>query len=158
MAFRVLYTYHGGGVPTLGCGITAAETWDRGDIVVRVAAGTISEGADDSSDVLGVALEPVTTGAALGPDTNTALVSPFMPGVVYAVNSPSSQTFATANIGEQCDLDLVSGDWGILAGTSATANTPQFIIVDIDTVRNEAHVIIAPAGVADVFQTWDATV
>lgn len=160
MAFRALYTVSGGAIPVKGYGITASEAWDRGDVVAWDSAGTLVEPSDDSSDILGYALEAVASGASLGPDTDVALIVPFIWGVVYATTevANSANTPVTTDIGTIRDLDLDSGNWGIHATSSATANTPQFRVVDVDTTRNEWHVVIAPAEIADVFQMIDAAV
>lgn len=160
MAFRALYNVGGGAIPVKGYGITASEAWDRGDVVAWDSSGTLIEPSDDSSDVLGYALGDVSNGAAQGPETDVALVVPFQWGVVYATTevAQSSQAPVATDIGTIRDLDLSSGDWGIHATSSATANTPQFRVVDVDTIRNEWHVVIAPAEIADVYQYIDAAV
>lgn len=160
MAFRALYTIGGGAIPVKGYGITASEAFDRGDVVAWDSSGTLVEPSDDSSDVLGYSLEVVASGASQGPDTSVCLVVPFIWGVVYATTevAQTTQSPATTDIGTIRDLDLSSGDWGIHATSSGTSNTPQFRVVDVDTIRNEWHVVIAPAEIADVFQMIDAAV
>ncbi len=159
--WRSLYAINGGMPLTLSYGITAAEAWSVGSVVEMEAAGTLKEAGDDSSDVWGLSLETVTAGAATGPTTDRCAVQPFQLGVVYGVKETLdlTQVPVVADIGELRDLDLdTTNGWGILASTSGGATTPHFRIVDIDTIRNEWHVIIAPLEVADVFQFVDAAV
>lgn len=160
MAFRALYTLSGGAVPVKGYTITASEAWDRGDCVAWDSAGTLVELAGDNADVLGYALEAVTGGASLGPRTTIALVVPFMHGVVYATTEVAEATQAplVTDIGTNRDLDVSSGNWGIHATASATGATPNFRVVDVDLIRNEWHVVIAPDVVSAVFQWVDGAV
>lgn len=160
MAFRPLYTLSGAPPLCLGYGIAASEAWDRGDVLALNSAGALAEAASAAVDVYGVAAEGVTSGAALGPLTTVALVFPFTSDVVWAVNEAAEATQApvTTDIGTIRDLVLSSGDWGIAASASGTSATPQFRVIDIDTVRNEWHVIVAPLELADVFQWHDAAV
>lgn len=159
--FRTLYNINGGGVAwTQSYGIASSEAWDVGAVLALNSDGALAEAADDSSDVWGLSLESVTSGAALGPVTDRCAVHPFQYGVVYAcfnVSNLSDAPVAT-DIGTLADLDLSSSNWGILVDTAGTSNTPQFRVVDIDTIRNEWHVVIAPLELTDVFQTIDAAV
>lgn len=159
MAFRALYSLHGGAFPIRGYGITASEAFDRGDVVALDSSGTIIEPSADNADVLGYALEAVAAGAAQGPDTDTVLVVPFVSTIVYATTEVAGGgSPAVTDIGNDRDLDLNSGAWGIHATAGGTASTPQFRVVDIDTVRGEWHVVPNVAGVADVFQWYDGAV
>lgn len=160
MSFRAIYTIGGGAIPIKGYGITASEAFDRGDCVAWDASGTLVELSADNADVLGYALEAVSAGAALGPDTNTCLVVPFMHGVVYATTEVAEATQAplVTDIGTNRDLDVSSGAWGIHATASGTGSTPNFRVVDVDTIRNEWHVVINPVVVAGVFQYIDGAV
>lgn len=158
---RALYNI-GGGVPlTLSYPIASSEAWSVGSVVGMNSAGALLEVADDSSDVWGLTLESVTAGAATGPITDLCAVTPFTYGVVYATKETTSldNTPVAADIGEIRDLDLDgTNGWGIHASSSATSNTPTFRIVDIDTIRNEWHIVIAPLELTDVFQWIDAAV
>lgn len=159
--WRSLYQLGGGVTPTFSYGIVAAEAWSVGSVLEMVGAGTLQEAADDSTDVWGISLENVTAGAADGPVTDRVAVHPFTYGTVYATKETVSlsNTPVAADIGEIRDLDLDSTNgWGIHASSSATSNTPTFRIVDIDTTRNEWHVVIAPLELTDVFQFIDAAV
>lgn len=160
MAFRAIYTMTGGHIPVKGYAIASGESFDRGDCVAMDGAGAVAELSADNADVFGYALEAVSSGAALGPDTDTVLVVPFVWGVVYATTevAQSTQAPVVGDIGAIRDLDVSSGEWGIHATSSATGATPQFRIIDVDLIRNEWHVVIAPAEVADVFQAIDAAV
>lgn len=160
MAFRPLYTISGSSPYTLGYDIAASEAFNKGDVVVLNSAGAVAEGASDAVDVLGVAMEDVVAGLALGPVTDRVIVCPFTYDIVWACNMPSDTDHIplATDIGTINDLDLVSGDWGILQGTASTGSTPQFRIVDIDAVRLEFHVIIAPVDITDVYQWIDAAV
>lgn len=158
--FRTLYTANGGVAHTLSYGIASSEAWAVGAVLALNSAGALAEAADDSSDVWGISLETVTAGAAGGPETARCAVHPFQYGAVYAVKNVNnlSDTPVATDIGTLADLDLDTSNWGILVDTAGTSNTPQFRIVDIDTIRNEWHVVIAPLELADVFQTTDAAV
>lgn len=160
MAFRAVYTFDGGTPPIRGYGIASSENIDRGDVVAWNSSGVLTEPGGDANDVLGYCLESVSSGSAQGPVTDTALVVPFAYGVVYATTevAQSSQSPAETDIGTIRDLDLSSSEWGIHATSSGTASTPQFRVVDVDTTRNEWHVVIAPLDVTDVFQWIDASV
>ena len=57
--------------------------------------------------------------------------------------SVANDTPVVNDIGTFIDLDLDSTVCGIITGTSSTSNTPNFKIVDIDTIRDEWHVVIA---------------
>lgn len=158
--FRALYAINGGVPLTLSYTIASSEAWAVGAVLAMNSAGALAEAADDSSDVWGISLETVTGGAATGPITDLCAVQPFTYGVVYAVKNVNNLADApvAADIGEIADLDLDTNNWGILVGTSATSNTPNFRVVDIDTIRNEWHVVIAPLELTDVFQFIDAAV
>jgi len=155
-----LYTMSGAPFYTKGYAITASEDFAKHAVIVHDGAGAVAEAADDSSDVWGLALEKVVSGVSGGPQSDICLVHQFNYDTVYACKNVSDLTDVpvAADIGTIADLDLSDGYWGILVDTSATANTPQFRIVDIDTIRNEWHVIIAPLDVTDVFQPIDAAV
>ncbi len=144
--WRALYTLGGNSViPTFSYGIAASEDWSVGSVVAWNAASVLIDPTDDSSDVLGLSLDTVVSGAATGPVTDRVAIHPFMHGVVYAVKNVSiaGDTPAVTDIGTFVDLDLVSTEWGILIGTSSTANTPNFKVVDIDSTKLEWHVVIA---------------
>ena len=160
MSFRALYSFHGGKIPVKGYTIAASEAFDRGDVVALNSDGKIAEAAAANADVVGYSLEGVTGGASLGPNTATVLVVPFIDGIVYATTevAEASQAPAVTDIGTIRDLVVSSGAWGIAASASATAATPQFRVIDVDTIRNEWHVVIAPLEISDVFQMVDAAV
>ena len=160
MAFRAIYSVTGGKIPINGYGIAASEAFDRGDVVALNSDGVIAEAGAANADVYGYALEGVTGGASLGPKTTVVLVCPFVDGVVYATTevAEASQAPLTTDIGTIRDLVVSSGAWGIAASASATAATPQFRVIDVDTIRNEWHVVIAPLEISDVFQMVDAAV
>ncbi|MEK0325544.1 MAG: hypothetical protein QQN63_07550 [Nitrosopumilus sp.] len=144
--FRALYTLGGNSVvPTFSYGIAASEDWSVGSVVAWNASSVLIDPTDDSSDVLGISLDTVVSGVATGPVTDRCAVHPFMHGIVYAVKNVSvaNDTPVVTDIGTFTDLDLDSTVWGIITGTSSTSNTPNFKIVDIDTIRDEWHVVIA---------------
>jgi len=159
--FRPLYTISGAPVFTKGYGITAAEAFQRGDVVALDASGTLVEPATDAVDVLGIALEDVAAGVSLGPQSDICLVAPFTADLVCAVKEVANlaNTPLTTDIGNGRDLDVDgTNGWGIHATASATALTPQVRVIDIDTIRNEWHVVIDPITVAAVYQWISAAV
>lgn len=159
--FRAIYTLSGAPIFTKGYGIAASEAWSRGSVVAWNSAGALLEPTADNVDVLGISMEIVTAGAATGPLTSQCLVNPFNYDTVYAVKHVLDVTTAVAatDIGTTNDLDIdATNGWGIKLGTSATAATPNFRVIDIDTTRNEFHVVINPIAVAAVFQWIDAAV
>lgn len=158
--FHPAYTISGATPFTLSIGITAAQAWVKGACVARVAAGTISELAADNADVLGAATGDVAAGLSLGPNTEDGGVYVFNSDTVFHTVDAADLTAPTATmLGEIADLDLGAADqWGILQGTSGTGATPQFRIIDIDTVKAYYLVIPAPLEIADVFQWFDAAI
>jgi hypothetical protein len=160
MAFRAIYSVTGGKIPIIGYGIAASEAFDRGDVVALNSSGVVAEAAAANADVYGYSLEGVSGGASLGPRSTVCLVVPFVDGVVYATTEVAEATQAplVTDIGTIRDLVVSSGAWGIAAATASTAATPQFRVVDVDLIRNEWHVVIAPLDIADVFQRVDAEV
>ena len=158
--FRAIYTLSGNPFFTKGYGITASEAWSVNSVVALNSAGALAEPTADNVDVLGLAQETVTSGAATGPLTTVCLVLPFQWDTVFAVKHVLAPTTAvtTTSIGTNNDLDIDgTNGWGILLGTAATAATPNFRVIDIDTVRNEFHVVISNI-VTGVYQWIDAAV
>lgn len=160
--WRSLYQLGGGNPLTLSYGITGTtEAWSVGSVVEMLGTGLLREAADDSSDVWGLSLETVSASVAGGPVTTRVAVHPFTYSTVYAVKETTSlsNTPLATDVGTIRDLDLDgTNGWGIHATASATSNTPTFRVVDIDTTRNEWHVVIAPLELANVFQFLDAAV
>lgn len=149
--WRPLYTLSGASIRTMGFAIKAATAFVPGDIVA-LEDGTVKIASAANTEVLGIAMDTVVAGAATGVQTNRAIVHPFNYDTVYAVkDADGTHTAAVAHIGDAFELEVSSGTWGVAdAGTAGTAATPQFECVDIDTVRNEWHVVIRPqANVAD---------
>lgn len=156
--FRALYALNGGLPTSFSYTITASEAWSVGSVLTMVAAGTLTEAGDDSTDVWGISNEVVTAGAATGPITNLCSVTPFTLGTVYAVKETVDLAGIPliTDIGNVRDLDLDgTNGWGIHASASATANTPNFRVVDFDSTRLEWHVVISPQDPVDVFQFFD---
>lgn len=154
--FRAIYSLDGGAIPVHGYGIASGENFDPGDVVAWDSSGVLTEPAGDANDVLGYSLETVSSGSAQAVASDTAMVVPFIKDTVYAVSEPaqSSPSPAESDIGGQRDLDLSGGDWGIHTSSTGTASTPQFKIIDVDTVRNEWHVVVDPDSVT-AFQWYD---
>ncbi len=157
--WRAIYNMHGDKLPTFSYPIATSEAWSVGSVVAWNSAGALFENTTDSTDNLGLALETVSAGVNGGPITDLCSVIPFAYGVVYAVKNAAnlSDTPVATDIGTIADLDLdATNGWGILVDTGSTSGTPTFRIVDIDTIRNEWHVVIAPLEEIDVFQWLDA--
>lgn len=159
--WRPLYTLSGAPFLTKEYVPDAALTCARWEPVAWHADGDVVVLSADNQDVLGLALEACTSGATGGPKSNRILVHPFNYDTVYAVKETADLTAAPvqSDIGNSRDLELdATNGWGIHASAAATAATPNFRVIDIDTVRNEWHVVISPLDIADVFQWVDAIV
>ena len=157
------YAYSQSGLaspPTFNYGIASGEDWSVGSVVAWNDAGTLLDPTDDSSDVLGLSLDTVVSGAATGVETALCTVIPFMHDLVYAVKNAGTltDTPAVTDIGTLAVLDLDTAVWGILVDTATAANTKTFRIVDIDVNRAEWYVVVAPEETTDVFQWIDAEV
>lgn len=157
--WRSLYTINGGTPLTLSYTIASSESWSVGSVVAWNSAGALFENTTDSTDNLGLSLETVTSGAGTGPNTTLCAVHPFTYGTVYAVKETLALgTPAVTDIGTIRDLDIdATNGWGIHTAGSG-GSTPNFRVVDIDTTKNEWHVVIAPQDITDVFQFIDAAV
>jgi hypothetical protein len=158
--FRAIYTLSGAPIFSKGWGIAASEDWSRGSVVAFNSSGVLAEPSADNADVLGIALEKAVSGATTGPLTTVCLVAPFTWDTVFAVKQTADLTVAPAvtDIGNDRDLELDgTNGWGIHASSSATAATPNFRIIDIDTIRNEWHVVPS-SRIGQVFQWIDANV
>lgn len=159
--WRPLYTLSGAPFLTKEYTPDSALTCARWEPVAWASDGEIAVLSADNQDVLGLALEACTSGATGGPNSGKILVHPFNYDTVYAVKETADLTGApvTTDIGNSRDLELdATNGWGIHASSAATAATPNFRVIDIDTVRGEWHVVISPLDVADVFQWVDAIV
>lgn len=157
--WRAVYNFGGGVSPTFSYPIASSEDWQVGSVLAWNSSGALLDPSADNADVLGISRDIVVSGAATGPVTDRCGVIPFNYGTVYAVEEVAAAgTPLAADIGELRDLDLASTIWGILNTTSGDSATPHFRVVDIDTIRNEWHVVIAPLEVPDVFQWLDAAV
>jgi len=161
--FFCAYTISGA-TPHISSRTMAAQTWVQGAVLWALAAGTVDEADDDTSDVLGSSMEDVASGVSGGPNSATCMVAVMNADTVWRTVDAADLTAPTvAEIGALADLDLAAGSgatakWGILQGTAGTGSTPNFRIIDVDTVRLEYIVIPAPLEVADVFQMFDAAI
>lgn len=158
--FRALYRLGGGLPPTFSYPIASSEDWTVGSVVAWNSSGALLDPTSDAADVLGISTDIVVSGATTGPITDRCGVIPFDYGTVFAVQNAATltDTPAAADIGAIHVLDLASTVWGLLIDTAGTGSTPQFRCVDIDTIRAEWHVVIAPLETSDVFQWIDAAV
>ena len=172
MSFIPRMTLTGGMIPVRAYAITATQEWDVGDVLVLDAAGALGEAASATVDVLGAAITAtgnVTTGQSDADELRpylAALVTGkhepcaiFMNFVLFETDDYNDEGAAeVADIGTRADLELVSADWGINLGTSATGSTPQFALMDI--IRKSLTYLVAPdmTTVADVFQWYDGAV
>ena len=150
--FRAIYSLSGGVPWSLSYTITASEAWSVGSVLTIAAAGTLTEAGDDSTDVAGISNEVVTAGASTGPITTLCSFTPFIYGVVYAVKEAAglTNTPLVTDIGNDRDLDLDgTNGWGIHVSSGGTTDTPTFLVVDIDTIRDEWHVVIAPQATSE---------
>lgn len=153
--WRPLYTLSGSAIRSYGFAIKSGAAFTPGEIV-DLEDGEVDEAPASNVPVLGISLDTVVAGASTGPQTTRAIVHPFNLDTVYAVkDADGTATVAVAHVGDKFELDLVSGNWGVAdAGTSGTAATPQFECVDIDTVRNEWHVVMRPTAYFEDFDFW----
>ncbi len=172
MSFTPRFTLTGGPFPVRAYGIAASEEWDVGDVLALNGARALAEAADATSDVIGAALTGVgntTAGQSDADELRSYLealttgkhepVALFAQFVVFETDDYNNTgAAAVADVGERADLEVVSGDWGINNGTSATANTPNFAIIDIEPVRGTYLVVPDIIAVAAVFQLYDAAV
>ena len=171
MSFIPRFQMGGGSLPSRSYAIAASEEWDVYDIVALNGARALLEPTDDSSDIIGAALGNVgnsTTGQSDANDLRPYIaalttgkhepVAVMTYSTVFETDNPSGTagSAAAANVGTVNDLDLVAGVWGILLGTSATANTPNFSVLDIEETRGTFLVIPSPLDLVDVFQFFDA--
>lgn len=159
--WRPLYTLSGAPFLTKEYTPDSAANIKKYEPVAWASDGEIVVLTADNADVLGLALEAVTSGASGGPNSTKVLVHPFNYDTVYAVKETADLTAVPllTDLGNSRDLDVdATNGWGIHASAAATAATPNFRVIDIDTVRNEWHVVISPLDVADVFQWIDAIV
>lgn len=164
-----------GQIPVRAYAIAASEEWDVYDIVALNGAGALLEPTDDSSDILGAAAGNVgnsTTGQSDADELRTYLSASTATGkhepaflmtyaTVFLTDNPSgtANSAAIENIGTVNDLDENSAQtWGILLGTSATANTPNFTVIDIELTRGLFLVVPSPLDLVDTFQFFDAAV
>jgi hypothetical protein len=104
--------------------VTASQTFVAGEPVVVIAAGTLSECADDPSAVTGIAAHKSTDvkGASLG-TTHPITVYRGSPGQIFKTRNFATDgggTAATptlAHIGDYAGLDFTSGtDWFLDTG------------------------------------------
>ena len=171
MSFIPRFQMGGGSLPSRSYAIAASEEWDVYDIVALNGARALIEPTDDSSDILGAALGNVgntTTGQSDADDLRPYLavlttgkhepVAVMTYNSVFETDNVASTLggAAAANVLTVNDLDLSSGAWGILLGTAATANTPNFTVIDIEETRGTFLVVPEPTSPADVFQFFDA--
>ena len=174
MTFIPRFSLTGGPMPVFAFGIAASEEWDVYDVLARNAAGDLLEAGAANNDVFGTALGAVgntTTGQSDADDLRPylsalvggkhELVVPFVGFVIYGTQDRNALTtdVTLADLGEIADLELVSSEWGINNGTSATSATPQFRIHDRN-IRDLTEYLVVPAllDIADVFQFMDAAV
>ena len=118
--------------------VTASQTFQQGEPVVVIAAGTLSECADDPSSVTGIAAHRSTdvNGTDLGVGTPITVYTAG-PNDTFKTNNFATDGAGTAavptltNVGELAGLDLSSGVW--------TLDTDQNnLICEIVGVRDAA--------------------
>jgi hypothetical protein len=172
MAFIPRFTLTGAPPLVRNYAITASQEWDVYDLVGLGAAAALIELTAANTDVLGSALGGVgnTTTGQSDADELRPYLSPLTTGkhepVAIFIETTVFETddynntgaAAVGDVGENVDLEVVGGNWGINNGTSATASTPNFRIVDIERTRGTYLVRPNPIVVAGVFQWYDAAV
>jgi len=140
-------------IATVGYGIASGQDFERGDVVRLNGDGDVAEMDDITQTVRGVALEPVVSGAALGPVTDKCSVALAKytddnSGAVSKTNFATTDVNGTAPteaiIGTQCALDLTAGAWTI--DISDTSNT-DVEIVDVLISRGEFLVVFLDADI-----------
>jgi len=170
MAFVPRFTLTGAPPFVRAYAITASAEWDVYDILTLDGARGLDEAGDSTTDIIGAALGNVgntTTGqsdadelrsylAALTTGKHEPVAVMTYTTVFETDDGNSTGTAAAADVGEIADLELVSGAWGINNGTSATADTPNFRVIDIEETRGTYLVVPAPLELANVFQFFDA--
>ena len=169
MAFVPAFTLTGAPPFVRNYAIAASEEWDVYDVVALNAARALIEPTAANKTVLGAGLGNVgntTTGQSDADDLRSYLAAlttgkhepcaVFTYTTVFETDDGNSVgTAAAADVGEIADLELVSGAWGINNGTSATAATPNFRIIDIEDARGTYFVVASPLELVNVFQFFD---
>lgn len=172
MSFTPRMTISGGRFLVRNYAIAASEEWDVGDVIVLNGDGALAEATAAANDVLGAAI--TATGNTTAGQSDADELRPYLSALLTGKHEPvaifdantifetddynSTGTAAYGDIGEIADLELVTADWGINNGTSATSSTPQFRVLDIERTRGTYLVIAAPLELSDVFQFFDAAV
>ena len=121
--------------------IASSEDFQAGDLVRLDGTPELGELTGITQTVLGVALEPVITGAAQGIITALALVarasrtdnnSNTHKNRFYVTDVNGVVPVAATHVGVQCALDLTSGEWTIDVSNTGNADVE---IVAVETVR-----------------------
>lgn len=171
MTFVPAFTLTGAPPFVRAFAIAASEEWDVYDVLALNGDRALLEAAAANADVLGAALGNVgntTTGQSDADELRSYLaslttgkhepVAIFTKTTVFETDDGNLVgTAAAADVLTVNDLELVSGAWGINTGTSDTAATPQFRVVDIEETRGTYLVSPDSIQIADVFQWFDAT-
>lgn len=127
--------------------IASGEAFDAGDLVRLDGSNELTELTAVTQSVLGVALEPVISGAAQGIITNKAMVerasrtnnnSNTHKTRYYVTDVNSVTPVAATHVGVQCVVDLTTGNWTI--DVSDTDNK-DVEIVGVETVRSKFIVV-----------------
>jgi hypothetical protein len=162
-------TLHGGPFMVRAYAIAASEEWDPYDVVALNGDGALLEQTAANKDVVGSGLGSVTSGTSDATGLRAYIsaettgkhepVAVFNRWTLFETDDYNSTgQAAVADIGERADLELVTADWGINNGTSATGSTPNFAIIDIERTRGTFLVLPDPILVAATFQLFDGSV
>lgn len=131
--------------------ITASEDFEAGDLVRLGGSDTLGELTSITQTVLGVALEPVVSGAAQGIITAKSIVARASrtdnngnthKNRFYVTDVNSVVPVAGTHVGLKVALDLTSGEWTI--DVSDESNT-DVEIVAVDTLRVKYIVVFLDA-------------
>ena len=127
--------------------IASGQDFEAGDLVRLNGSDELIELTVVTQTVLGVAHEPVVSGAALGVITNMAMVerasrtdnnSNTHKTRYYVTDVNSVTPVAATHVGVQCVVDLTTGNWTI--DVSDTDNK-DVEIVGVETVRSKFIVV-----------------
>lgn len=172
MSFIPRMTLHGGPYLVRNYGIAASEEWDVYDVLALNGDGALLEPTAADKDVVGAAI--TGAGNVTGGYSDADALRPYLSAVTTGKHEPvaifnrwtlfetddynSTGAATYADIGERADLELVTAAWGINNGTSGTASTPNFAIIDIRRVTGTYLVLPDPILVAATFQLFDGSV
>ncbi len=131
--------------------ITASEDFEAGDLVRLGGSDTLGELTTVTQTVLGVALEPVVSGAAQGIITAKAMVARASrtdnnnkthKNRFYVTDVNSVTPVAATHVGLKVALDLTSGEWTIDVSDEANKDVE---IVAVETIREKFVVVFLDA-------------